>query len=218
VTLAPPMARPLKTHLRDLTGAARQANHVLAAAVVVFTAGILLQRLVSPWMVSLSVWLTSVMGAATAATVFGPLIVDLPKALLLLGVAFPLGRITMPRPWPTGIGLVGLVYLFDFGVHFVFGTHVILYGHWRAILGRGLLLALVLWGVVWLVKRGCWAAETADRQGTLPDKEPKTKKKDKGETTGRSGAGAASKSPKSGTEDDQTCKQHTSDSVTEGER
>ncbi|MFH2006509.1 MAG: hypothetical protein ABI333_07990 [bacterium] len=211
------MARQ-KTRWRGLTGAARQANHVLAAAVVVFTAGILLQRLISPWMVSLSTWLASALGAATAATVFGPLIVDLPKALLLLGVAFPLGRITMPRPWPTGVSVVTLVYLFDFGVHYVFGTHVILFGHWRAILGRGLLLALVIWAVVRLVDRGRQAAETADRQGSLPDKSSKSKKKTPERPPEDRTPDSTSTSPKSGNANDQTCKQHTSDSVREGER
>lgn len=179
VTLAPPMARPRKRRRRDLSAMARQANHVLATAVVVFTAAVLLGRLLDPAMLGLQAWLRGHLSATATALVFGPFIVDLPKALLLLLVAFPLGRVTTPRPWPAAMGLVALVYLFDFSIDYVIGAHRITWLQWQALVGRTLLAAAITWGVAWLLGRGRRAAETADRRGAaLGKKSRKSKKKE----------------------------------------
>ncbi len=159
------MAKSEKKRRRDLAAMARQANHVLATAVIVFTAAILLGRLTDPWMLSLQTWLRDHLGANATALAFGPFIMDTPKALLLLLVAFPLGRVIMPRPWPAGVGLVALVYAFDFSIDYVLGAHHITWLQWKALVGRTLLAAAVTWGVVGLLGRGHRAAQTADRRG-----------------------------------------------------
>ncbi len=185
-----------------MSAMARQANHVLATAVLVFTAAILLGRLTEPWMHSLQAWLRGHMSATVTALIFGPFIVDLPKVLLLLLVAFPLGRVTTPRPWPAGVGLVLLVYAFDFSIDYVLGAHVITWFQWQALVGRTLLAAGVTWGVVKLLRRGRLAAETADRKGAALTK--KSRKSDKKK-------GSSSKDA------DPTCKRTPSAHVSEGE-
>jgi hypothetical protein len=163
------MAKSRNKRRRDLAVIARQANHVLATAVVVFTAAMLLGRLTDPWMLSLQAWLRDHLGANVTALVFGPFIMDTPKALVLLGVAFPLGRVTTPRPWPASVGLVALVYGFDFSIDYVLGAHLITWLQWKALVGRGILAAGVTWGVAALLARGCRAAYTADRRGAELD-------------------------------------------------
>lgn len=159
------MAKARKKRRRDLAVIARQTNHVLATAVVVFTAAMLLGRLTDPWMLSLQAWLRGHLSAHVTALVFGPFIMDTPKALALLAVAFPLGRVTTPKPWPAAMGLVVLVYAFDFSIDYVLGAHLITWLQWEALVGRGLLAAGVTWGVAALLARGCRAAYTADRRG-----------------------------------------------------
>jgi len=219
------MAGSPKKRRRDLSAMARQANHVLATAVVVFTAAVLLGRIIEPWMLSLQAWLRDHLGPNVTALLFGPFIVDLPKALLLLLVAFPLGRVTTPRPWPAALGLVGLTYLCDFSIDYVLGAHHITWFQWKAAVGRGILAAGITWGVAWLLQRGRRAAETADRQGAALDKAPgksrKTKPSKSRKTEPPSGATAAAPDtppdradPDSG---DPTCKSKAGPGVTEGE-
>lgn len=186
---------------------ARQANHVLATAVLVFTASILLGRLTDPWMLSLQMWLRGHLGTNATALAFGPFIMDTPKVLLLLLVAFPLGRVTMPRPWPGGLGLVALVYAFDFSIDYVLGAHHITWLQWKALVGRSLLAAAVTWGVVGLLKRGLRAAHTADRHGA------RLSKPDKAEPDAKSEV----KDPIEPDVEDPACKQSGSDGVSTGE-
>jgi hypothetical protein len=195
---------------------ARQANHVLATAVVVFTAVVLLGRLTEPPMVSLQAWLREQVGANATAIAFGPFIVDTPKALLLLLVAFPLGRVTTPRPWPAGLGLVALVYGFDFSIDYVLGAHQLVWLQWKAVLGRGLLAAGVTWGVVRLLARGRQAAETADRLGAEIQTKPKKSRNSRAEARGADD----DPPPDHGAPDsrDPTCKRSTGENVNEGER
>ncbi len=154
-----------KTWRLDLSAHARQANHVLATAVVVFTGAILLGRLTEPWMLSWARWLGDHMSASVVALLFGPFIVDLPKVTLILLVAFPLGRVSAPRSWPAAVGLTLLVYGFDFGVDYVLGAHRVTWFQWQAAVGRGLLAALTTLVVATLVARGRRAAELADGKG-----------------------------------------------------
>lgn len=212
------MAKSRKKRRRDLSAMARQANHVLATAVVVFTAAVLLGRLLEPAMLGLQAWLREHLGANATALVFGPFIVDLPKALLLALVAFPLGRVTAPRPWPAAIGLVALVYLFDFSIDYVIGAHRITWLQWQALLGRTLLAAGVAWGVAWLLARGRKAAETADRRGAVLEKKPKKSKKKKTKKPPGEGDREAAPTDADAKTADATCKRTDAADVIEGER
>lgn len=196
------MAKARKKRRLDLTAMARQANHVLATAVIVFTAAILLGRVTAPWMVGLQKWLLGHLNVTATALLIGPFIVDLPKVLLLLLVAFPLGRVTTPRPWPAGVGLVGLVYAFDFSIDYVLGAHHITWLQWQALVGRTLLAGLVTWGVVRLLQKGHLAAMNADRKGAALEKKPR---KSKG------------KKRKPAKEEDTACKRTSGLGVSEGE-
>lgn len=212
------MASSRKKRRRDLSAMARQANHVLATAVVVFTATVLLGRLTEPWMLSLQAWLREHLGATVTAMAFGPFIVDLPKVLILLLVAFPLGRVTAPRPWPAGLGLVALVYAFDFSIDYVMGAHHITWLQWKALVGRSLLAAGVTWGVVRLLTRGRRAAETADRLGAAVEKKPKKsseKKPSSGAEEAADDAPLTDAGPDAG---DPTCKRSAGGRVSKGER
>jgi len=212
------MARSRKKRRRDLSAMARQANHVLATAVVVFTAAVLLGRLTEPWMLSLQAWLRDHLGANVTAMVFGPLIVDLPKVLILVVVAFPMGRVTAPRPWPAGLGLVVLVYAFDFSIDYVLGAHHITWLQWKALVGRGLLASGVTWGVVRLVIRGRRAARTADRLGAALEKKPK-KAKDNQPPLGVEEAADEAPPAGAGPEaEDPPCKRSAGEHVSKGER
>lgn len=204
---------------------ARQANHVLATAVVVFTAAVLLGRLLDPAMLGLQAWLRAHLSATVAALFFGPFIVDLPKALLLLLVAFPLGRVTAPRPWPAALGLVLLVYLFDFSIDYVIGAHRITWLQWQALVGRTLLAAAITFGVAWLLARGRRAAETADRRGAALDKKSGKSHKKNADKQPKIAPGKPSKDKNPDAEPketeaetgDPTCKPSASGGVTEGE-
>lgn len=212
------MASSRKKRRRDLSAMARQANHVLATAVVVFTAAVLLGRLTEPWMLSLQAWLRELVGANVTAIAFGPFIMDTPKALVLLLVAFPLGRVTMPRPWAAGLGLVALVYAFDFSIDYVLGAHQITWLQWKALAGRSLLAAGVTWGVVQLLVRGRRAAETADRRGAAVEKKPKKTNKKKPPSQAKGTADDASPSSAAPDAGDPTCKRSAGGDVSEGER
>lgn len=164
----------------DLTALARQANHVVAAAVFVFVASILIGSVLAPWLTSAAIWVRRTWGD-TGALVLGPLLIDGLKVLLMIAVAFPFGRVTAPRPWVSGTALVLLVYGFWFSFDFVVGEHRVLYGQWRPLLGRGTLLAATIYLVVTLVQRGRKAALESDRRGSSEDdddEEPTVEAKD----------------------------------------
>ena len=217
VTLARPMAGSRTKRRRDLSAMARQANHVLATAVVVFTAAVLLGRLLEPWMLSLQAWLRAHVGANVTAMLFGPFIVDLPKALILLLVAFPLGRVTAPRPWPAAIGLVGLVYLCDFSIDYVLGAHHITWLQWKAATGRGLLAVGIIWGVAWLLARGRRAAETADRKGAALVEKPAKPRKKKPSPEAQEAADDPPPESADPEDGDPTCKRKAGAGVSKGE-
>lgn len=155
------MARTRKKRRHDLSALARQANHVVAAAVFVFVASILLGSVLAPWLTVAAAWVRRAWGD-TGALLVGPLLLDGLKVLLLLAVAFPFGRVTAPRPWVSGTALVLLVYGFWLSFDFVVGELGVLYGQWRPLVGRGLLLALTIYGVARLMRRGRRAALEAD--------------------------------------------------------
>jgi hypothetical protein len=154
----------------------QQANRVVAAAVLVFLAQILLGSLLASSSDRLADRLLS---SPRAAEVIAPLLHDFSKAICLLLICWPFGRVTAGRPWPTAAGLFGLVYLFDFGMAYAFGVHEVLFFYLRAALGRGLLLIGLFAAGVFLLERGRRAALRADRD-VLPPPVAETDCKDGG--------------------------------------
>ncbi|MDY0003668.1 MAG: hypothetical protein RBU30_20380, partial [Polyangia bacterium] len=142
-----------KARFRDLGELARQSNHLVAAAVLVFMASVLLQFLLARPMMQAAGWIHGNWGKAGAA-ILGPLLTDGCTTLVLLAVAFPFGRVTAARPWPAGVALVLLVHGFWFCFHFVVGEHTLLWGNLMPALGRSLLIVLTLLGVVALLRWG----------------------------------------------------------------
>lgn len=222
---------------RDLGAAARQANHVVAAAVFVFVASILLQSVLAKPLLSAAGWIHRHWGA-TGAAIFGPLLLDGPTSLLLIGIAFPFGRVTAARPWVSGSALVLLVHGFWLSFHYVLGQHVLLWGSPLPILGRGALLVLTLLGVVALLKLGRKVALEADGRGISkgPERRPapeaqgtenamgrdesvkdSAKKEDNG-TTGAGPARAGAEATRAPEEVAPPCKMTASVDVSGGER
>jgi len=148
----------------ELRSAVRQANHLVAAAVLVFAASILLGAALARPLLSLVTWSTAHLGQA-AIVALGPLVTDGVKGVLLLAAAFPLGRILVPRPWVASTALVLIVYGLWFCFEYVIGAHVVLYGHWQPLVGRSTFLLLVLWATARLMARGRRVALEADRRG-----------------------------------------------------
>lgn len=177
-----PSRSPRRWH--NLGEAARQSNHVVAAAVFAFVSSILLQYLLSSPLVSMADWIHGRLGTAGAA-ILGPFLVDGPTALVLLVIAFPFGRVTAARPWVAGTALVLLVQGFWFSFHFVIGEHLLLWGEVLPVVGRGVFTILTLFGVVWLMRWGRRVALEADR-GAIPasDQEEGPKEMREPETVG----------------------------------
>jgi len=147
----------------DFGAVARQANHVVAAAVFVFGASILLGSvLATPVLTPSMAWILRNWGE-TAGLILGPLFIDGMYVLLLLAVAFPFGRVTAARPWISGPALVLLVYGCWLSFHYVTGDAEMLYNHWAKIAARAVLLLLTVVGVARLMARGRRAALEVDR-------------------------------------------------------
>ena len=108
-------SRP-RRRFRDLGELARQANHVVAAAVFVFMASILLQFVLARPLLRAAGWIHGHWGT-TGVAIFGPLLTDGCTTLVLLAIAFPFGRVTVARPWPAGSALVLLVHGFWLSFH-----------------------------------------------------------------------------------------------------
>lgn len=143
----------------DWRGAMQQANRVAAAAVLAFAAQILLGAVLASGFVRVA---EALLGSPRLAAVVAPLLVDLPKGLCLVLLAYPFGRVTAARPGPTAIALLGLVYAFDFGFAFAIGEHRLLFLTWQVVLGRVAFLVPVAALVVWLLGRGRAAALRTD--------------------------------------------------------
>ncbi len=80
----------------------------------------------------------------------GPIVLDGAKTVLLLALAFPLGRLVRTRPRNLASGVVGVVYGLDALVSWVLGTFGVVWLEPGALVGRlalGALCALAFAGI-----------------------------------------------------------------------